>query len=353
MRGPALPTLPQDDLDRMFHGLDLSEWQRLAGRRFFFTGGTGFLGKWMLSSLLDADRRLGLGVEVEVLTRRPEAFAEAMPWLATAPGVRLLRGDVRDFELPSGPVDVVIHGATDVVAQSSSMDTFLTCVEGTRRVLARAQAGGARDFLLLSSGAVYGPHPSQGRGVAEDFAGAPDPTLPASAYGEGKRASEWLACAQGAESGLRVKIARIYAQVGPYLPLDKHFAIGNFIRDAMAGREVLVQGDGTATRSYLHAADTVTWLWAMLLRGLPQRAWNVGGEEAVSIAELAHKVSGLLGSGAAPRVLGVADPSRPVGRYLPDVRRARSELRLPPPLPLDEAIMRTARWIRHNHLIET
>lgn len=352
MDARALPPLPQDNLDRVFHGLGEQAWRRFAGQRFFITGGTGFLGKWMLSTLIDADRRLGLGCHIEVLTRDPAAFVLAAPGLAKAPGVELLQGDVRDFAFSASPLDVVLHGATDVVAQHSPMDTFSTCVEGTRRVLARAQAGGARDFLLMSSGAVYGAHPADPQGVSEDFQGAPDTTRPASAYGEGKRASEWLACAQGADSGLQVKIARIYAQVGPYLPLDKHFAIGNFIRDAMAGREVVVQGDGTPMRSYLHVTDTVIWLWAMLLRGQPQRAWNVGGEEAISIADLAHKVRAWVGSHAPVRILQPADASRRVECYVPDVRRARTELQVPPPLALDEALVRTLRWLRDNPMID-
>jgi len=347
----ALPKLPKADLDHMFDGLGEADWQYFAGKRLFITGGTGFIGKWMLSALIEADQRLGLNCTIEILTRSPKDFEVLMPHLAMGPNLRLHEGDVRSFQFPKGKFDIVVHGATDVVAQHAPLETFSTCVDGTKRVLDFARVSGAQDFLLTSSGAVYGRHPSTSQGVSESYAGGPDPTLPSSAYGEGKRVSEWLACAQGADTGLRVKIARIYAQVGPYLPMDKHFAIGNFISDALADREIIIRGDGTPFRSYLYAADTAVWLWAMVVRGDAGRAWNVGGGEGISIAALADRVAKLLRSTKGIKVLTPVNPNCHCEKYLPNVKRAQEELCLPHPISLDDAISRTAQWLRINHLV--
>ncbi len=341
--------LPQADLDHAFQAVGEASWRTLAGARIFLTGGTGFVGKWLMETLLDADRRLGLGCELVVLSRDPEAFAAAQPRLARAPRVTLVRGDVRDFEFPAGAFTHVVHAATDVVAQNSPLATFATCVEGTRRAIDFALHAGAADFLLVSSGAVYGRQPPTLERLEESFAGAPDPLSPASAYGEGKRVSEWLCAAHGASSPVRFKVARCFAFVGPHLPLDKHFAVGNFLRDAMAGEQITIQGDGTPYRTYLHAADMAAWLWAALLRGQAGRAWNVGGHEAVSIAELARRTVSAIGSAASVAVLKTAEPGKPAERYVPDVSRAQRELALPDPIPLDEAIARTARWHRETH----
>ncbi len=348
MHASRLPALPEADLEHALHVVGEGSWRSLAGARIFLTGGTGFVGKWLMATLLEADRRLGLGVELVVLSRDPDAFAAAAPQLARAPRVALTRGDVRDFEFPAGSFTHVVHAATDVVVQNSPLDTFSTCVEGTRRALEFAAQAGVVDFLLVSSGAVYGRQPPELERLAETHAGAPDPLAPSSAYGEGKRVSEWLGAARAANSALRFKVARCFAFVGPYLPLDKHFAIGNFLRDAMAGSQITIQGDGTPYRSYLHAADMAGWLWAVLLRGQPGRAYNVGGHEAVSIADLAHRTVAALGSPARVAVLKDAVPGKPAERYLPDVARSRQELALPDPIPLDEAIVRTARWYRDS-----
>lgn len=342
------PPLPEPDLATTFATIGEQGWRALAGRRLFMTGGTGFVGKWLLATLIDADRRLDLGCHVTVLSRAPDAFATAAPQLASAPRVELMRGDVRDFEFPETRFDTVIHAATDVAAQNTPGETFSTCVEGTRRALDLAARSGATDFLLVSSGAVYGRQPPGLACIPETYPGAPDPLLPASAYGEGKRVSEWLACARAAESTLQVKIARCFAFVGPYLPLDKQFAIGNFLGDALAGNEIVIQGDGSAQRSYLHAADMAAWLWATLLRGRCGVAYNIGGKEAVSIAGLGRRVVEILGSPAGVRTLKVAPTGQAPERYVPDVSLARAELGLAEPIPLDEAVSRTARWLREQ-----
>ena len=350
MPNAPIASLPTADLQHAVSLLDPSLWEALRGQRLFVTGGTGFLGTWLLATLIEADREHGLGYEVLVLSRDPAAFAARSPDLASARGIRLLKGDVRDFTPPKGRFKFVIHAATDVVATSTPLNTFDTCVGGTRHALDFAIGADATDFLLVSSGAVYGTQPPGLERLPENHAGAPDPLAPASAYGQGKRASEWLVNAYASEHGLRTVIARCFAFVGPHLPLDKQFAIGNFIRDAMAQRPILVRGDGTPYRTYLHAADMAGWLWKILFSGTASAAYNVGGTEAVSIGELARRVSRVLGSQAPVTLSESVVPGLPAQRYVPDVRKAQIELSLGSnSLPLDEAIRRTAEW--HSALI--
>lgn len=338
---PSPLDVSADDLRRCLDQLGEASWRALAGQRIFVTGGTGFVGKWLLATLLNANERYSLGSHITVLSRDPAAFQRA--WPAIAGQVDWRTSDVRDLAIDNERFDVIVHAATDVVAQASPLDVFSTCLDGTRRVLALARASGASRLLLLSSGAVYGPLPAGMTHVPETHMGGPDPLSSTSAYGEGKRASERLA-AQAAADGLTVCIARLFAVIGPHLPLDKHFAIGNFLRAALADEEIVIQGDGKPHRSYLYAADMAAWLWAVLLRGRTGRAYNVGADESLSIVELAHRVCRALGREPRLRVLQPTPPEAPTSHYVPDVARARVELRLPSPLSLDEAISRTARW---------
>src|SRR5205814_2926216 len=134
------------------------------------------------------DAECRLGAEVVVLTRAPEAFARKAPGLAGHRSVRLHAGDVRDFRAPEGRFSHVIHAATEASSTrnaGAAQVTFDTIVEGTRRTLDLAQSAGARRFLLASSGAVYGRQPAELSHVGEDYPGAPDPTDPDSAYGQG------------------------------------------------------------------------------------------------------------------------------------------------------------------------
>lgn len=332
-----------DDLDAIVSGLD---WSGLKGARLFFTGGTGFIGRWMLEALREADLRLGLGCEVTILTRDPSAFAAKAPHLAEHPAFRFVTGDVLAMAHGGERYTHILHAATDASAALNQHDPrrmFDAVVDGTRRALDLAVASGAERMLFFSSGAVYGAQPWELTHVGEDWRGAPDPLDPRSAYGEGKRAAEMLCAIYGKQFGLDVVNARIFALLGPLLSLDIHFAAGNFIRDALAGRTIIVQGAGTAVRSYLYAADLARWLWVILLRGQAGAAYNVGSEEAVSIAELATRVRAVLGGGAA-EILGKPDPGWNPGRYVPSTEKARRELGLVSTIGLDEAIRRTAIW---------
>lgn len=333
-----------DDRAAMFAVLE-PRWRALAGARIFMTGGTGLIGRWMLEALRDADARLGLGVEVVLVTRDPAAFAKRAPHLAAYPAFRFESGDVLDLAMPDGAFSHVIHAATDASAHLNEHDPrrmFDVIVSGTRAALDVAVEKKAR-AVFLSSGAVYGPLPPGVPLVGEDYAGGPDFVDPRAAYAEGKRAAEMLCSIYAKQFGVDVVTARIFALLGPLLSLDIHFAAGNFIRDAMAGRRITVIGAGTAVRSYLYLADVTTWLWTILLRARAGGIYNVGSEEAVSVAELAARIDRVLG-GVGYEILGMSDPGWNPAGYVPSTARIRAELGVVPGVGLDEAIRRTAMW---------
>src|SRR5579871_2468577 len=186
-------------------------WEEARGRRFFFTGGTGFFGVWLLESFLEANRRFSLNAQAVVLTRDPRKFLARCPHLEGISCLRFEKGDVRTFKFPLGQFDYVVHAATEASAKQSQeypLEMLSTILEGTSRTLTFAKNRGVRKFLLTSSGAVYGPQPPDVSHIAEDFKGAPDCLDPASVYAEGKRAAE-LMCALYADV-LEVKIARCF-----------------------------------------------------------------------------------------------------------------------------------------------
>lgn len=335
---------PAEDLEHVLRHVG-ELWEDLRGARLFVTGGTGFVGRWLLESLFSADEKLGLGVRVVALTRSPERFRRAAPGLARRHGLEVVAGDVRTLDPLRAEFAYVIHAAAETSAAANREDPLLTIdsiVTGTRRALELARQAHARSFLLTSSGAVYGPQPRDVPRVTEDHRGGPDPLGPLAAYAEGKRLAEQLCAAYQRSHGVATKIARCFAFVGPYLPLDAHFAVGNFIRDGLSGGPIRITGDGTPRRSYLHAADLAVWLWTILLRGLPARAYNVGSEDDLSIADLARKVADRFG--VAVTQARAADPRRSAERYVPSTDRARAELGLRTVIDLDDALDRTIRW---------
>ncbi len=323
-------------------------WDDLRGARLFVTGGTGFFGCWMLESLLHLNDVLDLGATAVVLSRDPGRFARKAPHLAGHPAVSMVQGRIHDFDSPGGRFTHVLHMATETNTDQAGprpSEYFDASVDGTRRVLDFAVSAGVGQLLFTSSGAVYGPQPPDCARISEEQTLAPAPESLAAAYGHGKRAAEFLCCAAYEERGIEAKIARCFAFVGPYLPLDSGFAIGIFIGDALAGRPIRVSSDGSAVRSYLYAADLATWLWAILLRGEPARPYNVGSQSETSIAAVADAVACVIG-GTQVVVEGDTGPRSIRSRYVPDVTRAMTELGLRETVPLEMAIERTAAWHR-------
>lgn len=337
--------LPDHDLAHILREA-AADFEQLRGTTVFLTGGTGFFGKWLLAGLCHAEAELGLGLRLTVLSRDPAALQRKFPALEESRMLTFLRGDVASFAPNETQFDYVLHAAADTTAVTTDADErerTRTIVGGTERMLDIARQSGARRMLNVSSGAVYGVFASQLSGAKEDdYARA----LPVTRYAEAKREAERLC----AESAVDFVTARAFAFLGPHLPLDAHFAAGNFLRDAQRGGPILVRGDGTALRSYLHPADLVVWLLRILGRGQRARTYNVGSDEVVTTAQLARRVAeAAAGSGVGPApevIIQSVQPQGPQNIYLPDISRARAELDLKVSIPLQDAIARTLEFLQ-------
>jgi dTDP-glucose 4,6-dehydratase len=319
-------------------------WEPLRNCSLFITGGTGFVGTWLTEALAWADTNLKLGIRAVLLTRNPERFLANSPSVAKHKSFELLRGDCLDFSFPSGNFQYLIHAATEssrIPTPDCPESSFTADVTSTRRVLEFARSAATRRLLFTSSGAVYGQQPKELIAIPEDFPGAPSTTDPNGAYGQAKRVSEFLCSMHARQFGFEALIARLFAFVGPHLPLQK-YAVGNFLRDAMNGSPIRIESDGSTVRSYLYGADMAVWLWTILLRGESLRPYNVGSPHAVSVRELAERVAATAGGTSKVEVLG--RPVVPATRYVPDTTRAQNELGLKVNVSLDESLKRTLNW---------
>jgi dTDP-glucose 4,6-dehydratase len=330
------------DLDDM-QRLGSADFEKLRGTRVFLTGGTGFFGKWLLAALDHADRELQLGLSLTILSRDPRRFFSEWPEVETRRGWTFLEGHVADMPNLLHRFDYVLHAAADTTAVSTpeqEAERTRAIVAGTQRMLEIAERSKSRRMLLISSGAVYGEATGKREGADEKDYYRARAAMP---YGEAKRAAE-LACEKSkADYG----IARAFAFLGPHLPLDAHYAAGNFVRDALRGGPIEVRGDGTALRSYLYPTDLVTWLVAILTRGHLGTAYNVGSDEVVSTAELARAIASEV-SPAPEVVIQAKQPQGPQNIYLPNITRAKEELGLRVTVPLREAIRRTLAFYREG-----
>jgi len=335
--------LLKEDLHHVFiNTIDL--WSFLDNKSIFITGGTGFIGCWLLESLLYVAEEKEKHIKVTVLTRNCEAFKLKAPNLANDPKLKFIEGDIRDFAYPADDYDYIIHAATDSSTGLDKINPLLmydTIVEGTRHILDFANQQRVSKFLYISSGAVYGKQPKGITHITEEYFGAPDPTDTQSVYGQGKRSAELLCSLYAKKYGIETMTARCFAFIGPYLPLNAHFAIGNFINDGLQGRPISVKGDGTPLRSYLYAADLVIWLWTILLKGKSVFPYNVGSDEEINIKSLAEITTSSFKVKQNIVISIKPDISKQPERYVPSINRAKEDLNLRQYLDLRKSIIKT------------
>lgn len=321
-----------------------------ARSHILLSGGTGFFGRALLRHLQDSALRGPPMPTVTVLTRTPQRFVRRFPEFDAQPWLRFHQADIlRPVTLPSDArFTHVLHAATEstIGPQLTPITRFQQIVEGTRNLLDLAVSCQAKRFLLTSSGAVYGPQPAHLERVDETWLGSPDPLNPANAYGMGKRMAEHLCALYAQAHGLEIVVARCFAFVGPDLPLDVHFAIGNFIRDALHAESITVQGDGSPLRSYMDQRDLAQWLSVMLFKGQAGQAYNVGSDRTISVLELAHTVRNLIAPEKQVTVLGAPNHASPRNRYVSNIAKARDELGLKVTISLEDAI----RYAANSHL---
>jgi nucleoside-diphosphate-sugar epimerase len=339
--------LPREDLDA---AIDHAEacFRELHGARMFLTGCTGFFGVWILETLLRADERFRLGLDLTLLSRNPDAFIGQHPHLSPAARLRYLKGDIRSFEFPAGSFSHVIHGATtnarETFVGEDPLRKFDTVALGTRRVLEFCEQRAVPDMLYIGSGAVYGRRTTPEPIVETDLL-APDPLDVGMTLGHAKRAAELFCAIYGSRGATRIKIARCFSFVGPQLPLDIHYAIGNFIADAIAGRRITVTGTGLPVRSYMYMSDLVAWLVTILVRGEPLRPYNVGSNDGCSVLELATVVARIAGQSVSRHPLPENNTQNSAGdNYVPSTARFISELGLRASICLEESVRKTLAY---------
>ena len=313
---------------------------RVSERIALVTGGAGFVGSHM------CDRLLGDGYRVICLDSFLTGRRENIAHLCRDSRFELIEQDVIE-PTPQMRVDRVFHlacAASPPQYQADPEHTMLTNVVGTRNMLRLAEANGAR-LLLTSTSEVYGDpevHPQH-----EEYRGAVNCTGPRACYDEGKRAAEALAFDFLRLGRCDTRVARIFNTYGPRMRPDDGRVISNFIRQALAGEDMTIHGDGSQTRSFCFVDDLVDGLVRLIdseeARGLPV---NLGNPQELTVEGVVAMVRRQVGtrSKVVHLPLPVDDPTR----RKPDISRALALLDWRPTTDLAAGLAKTVDWFREE-----
>jgi dTDP-glucose 4,6-dehydratase len=339
--------LPVEDLEHIYQNTQ-DIWESFREKSIFLTGGTGFFGKWLLETFIYLNEKLDLNAKITTLTRNPESFLNDLPFYNDYKNtVSFVKGDILtyDFNLEE-KFHFIIHAATAASESLNKSNPLLmmdTITIGTRRVLDFATSNPIEGFLFISSGAIYGKQPWNVSHVKESDCFKIDINNAKSAYAEGKRIAEIYCSSYFEHQKLPIKIARCFAFVGPYLPLDTHFAIGNFINNVLNNEDIVIKGDGSTVRSYMYASDLMIWLWRILIKGDLNVPYNVGSDESVSIKELAERINKISNSKFSVKILGSPVLKEQIDIYCPSIKNA-NKINAFIKIQLNESINKTIKF---------
>ena len=321
------------------------EIELILSRGVVVTGGGGFVGRWLISSLAWVAAAKGIPARLVSINR------STPPWQHALIDEGLL--DVVNHDITSevpdlGEFGYVFHCATPASAdlndsQPAEMERIIA--EGTSSVIRRF-AGTKSRVVNVSSGAVYGMQPPDVKCLDEEWLKDRRFRLPNSAYHRGKSSAENRFNSASESGSFSVVHARLFAFLAPFLPLDGHFAAGNFMRDALLSRPIAINGDSRTIRTYMYGTDLAVWLIAAAVHGVSGSAYNVGSPHETTIAELASLIDQRAGSGGGVIQAESHDRSGPPHRYVPCTRRTERELGVNLQVSLADAIDRTLRWHR-------
>ena len=307
-------------------------------KRILVTGGAGFLGSHL------CERLVRQGHDVICLDNFFTSQKGNVDHLLDFHNFELVRHDVVDpFRFEVDEIYNLACPAAPGHYQYNPIKTMKTSVMGAINALGLAKRVRAR-ILHTSTSEVYGDpdvHPQP-----ESYRGNVNPIGPRACYDEGKRAAETLMFDYHRQHGVQIKVVRIFNTYGPVMhPFDGR-VVSNFIRQALAGEDITLFGDGSQTRSFCFVDDMIDALVAMMeSRDGFTGPVNVGNPDEFTVLELARKVVEVAGSRSkvsTGRPLPADDPAR----RRPDTSLARKELGWEPRVPLAEGLRRTIEWFR-------
>lgn len=270
-------------------------WQKLSGTRVFVTGGGGFLGGYLVRTLLalNSSGALKQAVQVLVLVRNAAKARANLIDVLDDPHLKLREADLSAItKVDTANCNYVIHAASQASPRFYGCDpvgTLLPNAVGTAALLEGLRASAdPRGMLFISSSEIYGEVPSRDS-LAESDYGVLDPTENRSCYAEGKRFGEALCAAWYHQFALPTYIVRPFHTYGPGLQENDGRVFADFTFNVMRGEDIVMNSDGSARRAFCYVSDAIAGFFTVLLKGEPAVPYNVANSSGeLSVYELAQ-----------------------------------------------------------------
>ena len=362
---PTLEDLLRQDLDYICANLQ-EEFGRMAGEKLLITGGAGFLGYYLVLSVLHFNRTAGKApIELTVWDNFIRGTPAWLSGLRENPNLRLERRDlIEPLPQPLPDFQWIIHAAgiaSPPFYRKYPIKTIDANINGLRNLLdysaAQASKGKpVKGFLFYSSSEIYGDPTPDWIPTPEHYRGLVSCTGPRACYDESKRFGETLCVVFAQQHGIPTKMARPFNNYGPGLKISDKRVIADFAREVLAGRDIVMYSDGIPTRTFCYSADSISGYYKVLVKGHPGEPYNIGTEKPeISVKELAERIIATAGElfGYRGRLVRKPNPESDYlvdnpNRRCPNIEKSRSHLGYNPTVSIEEGLRRAMIWYYHN-----
>ena len=296
---------------------------------FLLTGMTGPFGIWIVRYLFWTIKQNCSKSKIFITTRNIEKAKQFFPELTE---LHYLKVNVSTEQI-EGNFNYIIHAAAPSAAETfagmKGIEKFNSIIAGANTIIQNCNKYRPRKLIFISSGSVYGN--VEGK-ISENNKIAPMTESSITGLAQGKRAAEYLLNAYCEETNIEFNILRCFSFSGYGIPLDLHYAIGNFVQNAMDNNDIIITGSGKDLRSYLHLGDLAYLTVKILFQETEEVIYNIGGDKQYSIYEIATKVKQVINSKINIYVENKNERigNEKISSYLPDVTRIKNELKIKP-----------------------
>ena len=270
-------------------------WNYFSGKTILVTGANGFVASYIVYTLLELNNKgiLDKKLTVLALVRNSQRAQDKFGELLNNPNFKLIVADVSDANIQQNNIDIIIHAASQASPKYYGKDpvgTLKANTIGTFNMLELAVKHNTEKFIYISSGEVYGVLDGSVPKVTEEYTGNVNITDVRSCYAESKRMGENMCVCYSHQYGLHTNMLRLSHTYGPGLSLDDGRVFADFTNCVVNNRNITLNSDGSAKRSFVYISDMISALFKIMLHAPSGQAYNIAADKQTSILELAKTI---------------------------------------------------------------
>ena len=270
-------------------------YRKLFHKSILVTGATGLIGSFLVDLFMYANRQENAGIQIYALARNEKTLCTRFASVREMPELHFVVQDVTEPLQLKERMDYIIHAAGDgfpSAFREYPVETMTPAVLGTWQLLQYAKEAEIERLLYLSSGEVYGKSVGKVQAFTETETGNIDSMDVRSCYPIAKRCAETLCVSFTEQYRISTAIARLSHTYGANVSARDNRATVQFMKNAIAGQDIVLHSPGKQLRSYTYVADCVSGLLTVLLNGTSGEAYNVANAVSrVTVADFARIVA--------------------------------------------------------------